>query len=209
MIAALAVEPLTHADLISLPADEHIREIINGALFVSPPPSLEHQGVLLNLTRIFSNACEAADFVGVVRFAPAPVKFNPYCVVEPDLIFVRRERWEEIYRDGVIMGAPDIVVEVIAPGSRSHDRVTKFGLYAGNGVPEYWLVDPVAREVAMHTLVMGVYEPVTPNRDGALVSRVLPGVTVDPAGCFAPRRAASQVTSPPRPAEVVSSGPVH
>ncbi|MEN3002523.1 MAG: Uma2 family endonuclease [Armatimonadota bacterium] len=60
----------------------------------------------------------------------------------PDLVFVRYERESELYTpDGKIRGVPDLVVEVISPGTRRRDTVHKLRAYQEAGVPWYWLVD--------------------------------------------------------------------
>lgn len=183
MVASLANEPLTFDELMSLPDDGNRYEIINGELIVSPTPSHPHQGVvgnLFELVRIASRQTRA----GIVRLAPSTVKFSNYNSVEPDLFFVRANRWDALTTQGIVDGAPDIVFEVISPSSASTDRVKKFGLYASNGVPEYWIVDPIQRQVGAHALVEGTYRPIMPNADGSVTSRVLPDLTVNPATCF-------------------------
>ena len=39
-------------------------------------------------------------------------------------------------------GAPDIVVEILSPGSLSHDQVRKLNLCERYGVKEYWILHP-------------------------------------------------------------------
>jgi Uma2 family endonuclease len=51
------------------------------------------------------------------------------------------------HEDGLALGHPDLVVEIVSPSSRRYDRVLKPRWYAGIGVPEYWIVDPEARTV--------------------------------------------------------------
>ena len=66
-------------------------------------------------------------------------------VVQPDLLLIRKDRLSILAPEGV-RGAPDLVVEVLSPGSTAaRDRGSKRHLYGRYGVQEYWLVDPDAR----------------------------------------------------------------
>lgn len=85
---------------------------------------------------------------------------------------------------GQITGALDIVVEILSPSSRTDDHEIKFALYERAGIPEYWIVDPVGEAIGVHTLTDGQYTAVPLNDQGEVVSRVLPGFTLDPAVCF-------------------------
>lgn len=112
------------------------------------------------------------------------MRFSGDTAVQPDLLFVRAERWDELNVGGYLTGAPDIVVEGVSPSSGAWDRVCKFGLYADNNVAEYWIVDPKRQEVTVHTLLADLYQPVAADADGSLTSRVLPDLTIAPTHCF-------------------------
>jgi Uma2 family endonuclease len=42
---------------------------------------------------------------------------------------------------------PDLVVEILSPGTAARDRGAKKAAYEASGVLEYWLVDRSAREI--------------------------------------------------------------
>jgi Uma2 family endonuclease len=46
-----------------------------------------------------------------------------------------------VIRDWV-HGPPDLVVEIVSPGTRKRDETIKKRLYEGFAVSEYWVVDP-------------------------------------------------------------------
>lgn len=67
-------------------------------------------------------------------------------VAQPYIQFVSNSR-SSIVTEANIQGAPDLVVEILSPGTATYDRGYKQGLYSRHGVREYWLVDPYADTV--------------------------------------------------------------
>lgn len=83
--------------------------------------------------------------------------------MQPDLLFVSKGR-EDIITAENVRGAPDLVVEILSPATDERDRRLKLDLYARHGVREYWIVDPVDKQVALllrdesRFEVVGIYE---------------------------------------------------
>ena len=84
-----------------------------------------------------------------------------------------------ILQDGKLlrlgMPVPDLVVEVVSssdtdPKSRQRDYVEKRQEYAERGVPEYWIIDPVAEGVCVLTLVDESYQECKLTGDEVLIS---------------------------------------
>ena len=70
-------------------------------------------------------------------------------MVEPDIsVICDRSKLDE----HGCKGAPDMIVEILAPSSMRHDRVVKMNLYQRAGVREYWLVDPGNESVTVFLL---------------------------------------------------------
>jgi Uma2 family endonuclease len=95
-----------------------------------------------------------------VLFAPLDVILTDANIVQPDLVFLDHERMSRSSRRGV-EGPPTLLVEVLSPGTTGVNRNVKRTLYAREGVPFYWIVDPEARtleafraEGSLSTLVM-------------------------------------------------------
>src|SRR6266496_1692626 len=133
----------TTADLEGLPTIDGVRyEIIDGELYVSKQPDWHHQ---LACTRI---AVELGQWSheaknGVTLYAPGVI-FAEDDNVAPDVVWLSRERLEAIADEqGHLRAAPELVVEVLSPGSTNErrDRELKLKLYSRQGVREYWLVD--------------------------------------------------------------------
>jgi len=89
--------------------------------------------------------------LGRVYFAPFDVVFSETDVVQPDIMFVSKERLN-IITEKNIQGTPDLIVEIISPSSEYRDKVIKRKLYSQYDLKEYWLVDPENKEIEVMAL---------------------------------------------------------
>jgi Uma2 family endonuclease len=109
---------------------------------------------------------------------------TPDIVLIPDIVFIRHDRLH-IVGPKTIDAAPDLVVEILSPGTRQRDLTVKRDLYARFGVREYWIVDPDRRTVEVLELVGNSFQPVPLREDGSLQSRVLPDLVITLDDVFA------------------------
>jgi len=183
---AAKIEPLlTVADLDACPEDGNRYELIEGELFVSRAPRLPHQLVLQHLQGAFFNYLESNPIGLIVPGAGAV--FSEYDAVIPDLVFVRKERWDNIVADERFVGAPDLVIEVLSPGTenRQRDLLVKRQLYAKYGVEEYWVVDVENQSILIHRLVgQTLEELVVLKDDDSVTSPILPGFQLRVSSIF-------------------------
>lgn len=161
----------TYQDYLQLP-DEQRCEVLEGELQMVPAPGVPHQVVLLRLSKIMSDFVEQQD-LGLVLFAPVDVILADDSVVQPDLLFVRKDRLAAVVRPQGIFGAPDLVVEILSPGTASCDRGVKRRLYGRYGAQEYWLVNSQERTVEVACQRDGALETVSIAQDGANVRSLL------------------------------------
>ena len=146
-----AYTPLTYEDYLEFPDDGRRYEIIEGDLHVSPAPNRGHQRVLWTLANLIGNYAERLG-LGEMYFAPIDLNPDPENVVQPDLIFISKERLGIFAEDGSrLTAAPDLAVEVLSPSSRKRDLKAKKTLYERIGVAEYWVVDYEMEEVHVFT----------------------------------------------------------
>ncbi|MBC8131522.1 MAG: Uma2 family endonuclease [Deltaproteobacteria bacterium] len=164
---------LTYADWLGFPDDGRSYELIQGELIVTPSPSIGHQRVSREIEfRLLQHL--RASGTGEVLDAPVGVRLSETDVLEPDLLVVLRQNAHRI-GEQVVEGAPDLVVEILSPGSAVRDLGVKRRTYEGAGVAEYWIVDPVNRSIDVLALQSGSY--VRHGLFGVadlLTSRVLP-----------------------------------
>src|ERR1044071_10092535 len=139
------VKRWTYDDLAAMPADNVIREIFDGELFVSPSPFLRHQRIGGRLYRRSGNYLEEHP-IGEVIVAPMDSVFWIDNVCEPDVLYVSHER-SSILTNKHIHGAPDFVIEVLSEFNAKNDKVRKLAIYERFGVTEYWIADPEANTI--------------------------------------------------------------
>jgi Uma2 family endonuclease len=82
---------------------------------------------------------------------------------------------------GAIAAVPDLVVEVLSPGTRENDLGLKRRRYFDAGVKELWLIDPRERSAAVATRS----DDRRPSADDELTSPRLPGLTIAVADLLA------------------------
>lgn len=161
----------TERDYFSLPDTNHIVELSDGELIMPPHPTDTHQRVVLRLV-LALNAFVETHNLGVIRFAPLPVRLWPGKIREPDILFLSRVHADR--RGELVWGPPDLAVEVLSPGTEETDRREKPAEYAHAGVSEYWIVDPRGQTVEVLVLEGKVYAPLGRFGVGEIVrSRVL------------------------------------
>lgn len=136
---------LTYNDYLLLPDDGQRHEIIGGEHYITPAPTVVHQRFLGKLNQILHQHVNRYQ-LGEVLFAPVDVLLSPRDIVQPDLLFVSTSGQARVTEKN-ILGAPDLVVEVISESSRKLDKKIKRKLYDEYGVVEYWLADPELRIV--------------------------------------------------------------
>lgn len=160
----------------TLPCDGNRYEVLDGVLYMTTAPSAFHQWIGQQIF-LFLQLELVAAVGGIVFFAPIGLVMPGGEPAQPDLLYLRPED-RGLVRDRRIFGTPALIVEVLSPSNPELDLVTKRAIYAGAGVPEYWIVrpatrdllllsdpDPLARDYRRETLVPA---------DGELVSPTLP-----------------------------------
>ena len=178
------VQPrLGYTDLLAMPDDGRRYEIHGGELVVVPSPRLGHQIAAARLVALLEDYRRRAG--GLVVAAPFDVVFDEYDVAQPDVVFFRAERVHLLDPYAVAYAAPDIVVEVLSPSTADVDRGRKMRMFARHGVPEYWIVDPIGRQVEVHVLEGRAYRQAQAATGvDILRSVLLPDLTFGVAGLF-------------------------
>lgn len=132
----------TTADLALLPDNGRRYEIIDGELHMSKQPHWHHEQTI---GLIFAALQSWSEESGLGQVSPTPgVIFGEMDNVVPDVVWISNERLNALLDEaGHLLGAPELVVEVLSYGGQNEDRdrKLKLKLYESHGVQEYWIAD--------------------------------------------------------------------
>jgi len=168
---------LTYEDYCRMPAGLRY-ELVEGDMRMVPSPSVFHQEISKRLLKSLMEWVEGKG-LGLVYDAPIDVVLSQHTVVQPDLLYISRERLGIIMKAN-IQGAPDLVVEILSPSTAEWDRVTKRRTYERYGVRELWLVDLEGRSIEVAARNEMGLETIRVYPLGTTVSSpILPGFVVD------------------------------
>lgn len=176
----------TISDLEGLPENGNRYEIIDGELFVTRAPHLDHQDSAgLLYAALLNWSLERG--LGKPFFTPGVI-FSAEDAVIPDLIWISHNRKSKIIDDaGHLTAAPELVVEVLSntEKDKKRDRETKLKLYSAQGVIEYWIVDREEKAIAIYRREEGVLkQALTLFQSDHLTSPLLPGFSWAIANLF-------------------------
>ncbi|MFW0793836.1 Uma2 family endonuclease [Gordonia sp. CPCC 205515] len=146
-------ELLSLADWRALPDDEHSRlELQEGLLVVQPSPTKVHALIVAKLMVQFW----AQLPTGIAALTELEVVIDPATpatVRIPDVVVCPEAPSARLDLDDVFL-----VVEVLSPGTRRTDLVTKRSEYADAGIEHYWIIDPADRSLTALTLSPDGYQ---------------------------------------------------
>jgi Uma2 family endonuclease len=151
---------LTYEDYLRMPAGLRY-ELVEGEMRMTPSLNTLHQEVSKRLGRLLMERLEDQG-IGRVYYAPYDVVLSEHNVVQPDLLFVSKDRLGIIGKANV-QGPPDLVIEILSESTEQWDRFTKRRVYARFGVREFWIVDlqaktiEVASREGLDLVTIGVY----------------------------------------------------
>ena len=144
-------------DYYALP-DERRVELIDGTFYDMSAPAVIHQKILGELYLLFRQCADAHDDRCEVYLSPCDVRLDMdnRSMVQPDLFVICRD-----YDLGAkrFEGAPDLVLEILSPSTRSKDMLLKLYKYQNAGVKEYWIVDPDYERVLVYDFRTDSYYP--------------------------------------------------
>lgn len=149
--------PRTGMEAFELMPEGTFCQLINDVLIMSPAPTPNHQSALGIIYEEISKLVRTQK-LGKVFFSPVDVYLNDNNVFQPDIVFISQDRSEIIDWKKGIMGAPDLVIEILSKGNEKYDLNEKKTVYEVSGVQEYWVIDPTTKWCEGFILQNGKYE---------------------------------------------------
>jgi Uma2 family endonuclease len=140
MVSLLERPPRTTMEVFKMLPEGTRCELINGIIYMSPAPSLNHQDAVTHIgSQIYSYVKKRK--LGKAYVSPIDVYLGDRAnAFQPDFVFVSNQNLSILKEDG-IYGAPDLVIEILSPGTKGLDLGKKKKVYEKAGVKEYWVID--------------------------------------------------------------------
>jgi Uma2 family endonuclease len=176
----------TIADLEGFPDNSNRYEIVDGELFVTRAPHLDHQDVA---GAIYAElrAWSLQSGLGKPFMTPGVI-FSVSDAVIPDVIWISHERRSQLTdSSGHLTGAPELIVEVLSNSEKDkkRDRETKLKLYSVQGVSEYWIFDREQQLIEVYRRENGLLKKaMTLFKGDRLTSPLLPGFSCEVGALF-------------------------
>ncbi|MCI9541611.1 MAG: Uma2 family endonuclease [Lachnospiraceae bacterium] len=165
------MEYYTIDDIYDLPEGQRA-ELIDGQIYMMATPGRIHQKFVHFLDWAIENYIQSKN--GDCEVYPAPfavfLNANKEIYVEPDISVICDKN--KLTDEGCV-GAPDWIIEIVSPSSRSMDYNKKLLKYGTAKVKEYWIVDPTKQRITVDNFKYGTVEEYT------LTDRVKVGIYED------------------------------
>jgi len=138
----------TAADMERLP--EEVRaELIDGQIYYFATPKIVHQRLIRELSWRLEAYIKDKGGECEVLFSPVSVRFhhNDRNYLEPDIVVICDK--DKIHEDACY-GPPDLVIEIVSLSTKRRDYGIKMLKYRTAGVREYWIVNPMEKNVTVY-----------------------------------------------------------
>lgn len=153
----------TYKDYLTYDENERI-EIIGGKIYnMSPAPSRIHQKIIMKVSNQLENYIKANN--GSCEVYPAPFDVilindnedvnSSKNIVQPDISVICDK---SKLTDKGCTGSPDMIIEVVSPYNPSNDFVKKLNLYEKYKAKEYWIINPMKKNILVYTLTDNGYD---------------------------------------------------
>jgi Uma2 family endonuclease len=178
----------TYHDLLEIDIPEgstDIYELIKGEIVKRSSPNTPHQRTSAALF-LQIGMYNLQKKIGQLFHAPYDVYFDEdNAGIQPDIIFVSNERNFIIRENNGVVGAPDLIIEILSKGTTSKDRGDKKDIYEQFAVREYWIADPQNHSIEVYRMEHNRYHLYSfAQEEGFIKSEVFPDLVLDMKAVF-------------------------
>ena len=160
----------TYQDVLDAP-EHRVAEVVDGTLYTHPRPAMPHALASSYLgDELVSPFGKGRGGPGGWWIIDEPELHLGEDILVPDLAGWRRERMPEYPETAYVTLAPDWVCEVLSASTRRLDLHGKRPVYAREGVPYLWLVDPADRTLEAFELHDGQWLLIASAKDDEPIS---------------------------------------
>ena len=142
----------SYEEFLELTKDTEERyEYIDGEIYLLTSPKTRHQTALAEVFVVFYNWFQGKKCRPFVAPYDITLKRNKenINIVQPDIMVIC-DLEEKLNDNDYYMGVPALVVEILSESTRRKDLIKKLDLYMSCDVREYWVVNPMSREVTVY-----------------------------------------------------------
>lgn len=172
----------TYEEFLELTENAQERyEYIDGEIYLQSSPKTRHQLALTELFVIFYNWFQGKKCAPFVAPYDITLRRNPenINVVQPDIMVIC-DLEEKLNEKDYYMGTPALVVEILSEATRRMDLIKKLDLYMSCGVEEYWIVNPLNRELTVYQFQANdFHQHTTFKQNDKAQSFIFPGLTAE------------------------------
>lgn len=173
---------VSYQDFLELSQNSEERyEYIDGEIYLLSSPKTAHQRALTELLVLFHTGFQGKKCTPMVAPYDITLRRNPenINIVQPDLMVIC-DLEENLNENDYYMGIPTLVVEILSAGTRRKDLIKKLDLYMECGIQEYWIVNPLNREVTVYLFEDGdISDSITYRQSETVKSFLFPGLLVE------------------------------
>ncbi|HEY5463494.1 MAG TPA: Uma2 family endonuclease [Hanamia sp.] len=156
MTQTLIRPPRTMLEIWKSLPESTLCQLVNNKLVLSPSPYDIHQKVLGEISFRISMFLKK-NKIGEIRIGLYDVYLSKQNILQPDILFIKNENLNKI-KDKGLVGAPDMVIEILSPSNSDLDFEEKRLVYERYGVKEYFIVDPNSKTVYAYFLNKRKYQ---------------------------------------------------
>ncbi|MBK8027598.1 MAG: Uma2 family endonuclease [Chloroflexi bacterium] len=135
-------------------ANEFI-ELIDGKVVIGVGARTKHQSIVVKCILLMGRILPQQG--GQIFTSRTEVALDEFNIYEPDVLYLAPDT-RCVVEEKRIVGAPELVVEVLSPSTAKIDRMQKFRAYERHGVREYWIADPANETLEVWLLRDGKFE---------------------------------------------------